>query len=152
MEVNLTTNQWYQSLINDCEGIISESLFISRWTLVQGYHMLGSRILEDSEKFGEIPIHEIGAKVSLSLGKSTRTVQRAVQFAKEYPVLDDVPGGKALTWHKVCNNLLPSGKAEFKDPSYIRYVMNLDQKPKLQIYSALYKEFKGRNPDKLLDS
>ena len=96
MKNEVVSNQWYKSLIDNCQGIIAESLFISRWTLVQGYHMLGSRILEDSEKFGEVPTHEIAAKVSTSLGKSKRTIQRAVQFAKEYPVLDDVPGEKLL--------------------------------------------------------
>ena len=31
---------WYQSLIDDCQSIMVEAEFTSRWVLVEGYHSL----------------------------------------------------------------------------------------------------------------
>ena len=114
MKKDLTTQEWYQSLVEDCQSIITESVFTSRWTLIKGYHLLGMRILEENDNFERSKIYgkKICSQVSNSLGKSRQTIQRAVQFATKYPDLDSLPEGKNITWHKICNNLLPEAKKE----------------------------------------
>ena len=140
---------WYQSLIDDCEAIITETVFTSRWILIEGYHSLGKRILIESEKFGDLTISDIATHVAKDVGKSKRTIQRAIQFARRYPDLDDLPGGKNISWHKICNNLLPTGTHKVAVPSYIRYLDGLDRKQKIEMYSKLHKEFRGLKPDEL---
>ena len=103
---------WYQSLIDDCHSIMVEAEFISRWVLVKGYHAIGLRILQENDNFEREKIYgqEIVKRVSISLDKGTRTVYKAVQFAKMFPDLALLPEGKNTSWHKICNKYLPSYK------------------------------------------
>lgn len=112
--------QWYDAMIEECEAIISEAVETSRWALVEGYHALGKRILEEKNKFTKegIDDNEIVSRVSQSLGKSTRTIYRAVQFAGMFQNPEQVPGGKGITWHKVCNTVLV-GKELTKDCKHV---------------------------------
>lgn len=43
----LTTESWYEELVEECKTIITEAVFTSRWALVEGYWGLGKRIRED---------------------------------------------------------------------------------------------------------
>ena len=106
--------EWYVHLVEQCEAIIKEHSFISRWTLIEGYHKLGKRILEDEPKIkqGGSTLRETLTLVSKHLGKSERTFYRAVEFAKKYPDLDLLPEGKDTSWHKVCNKYLSGPKQE----------------------------------------
>ena len=78
------------SLIEDCQAIIVESVFSSRWILVEGYHKLGKRILEENNNFERNKIYgkKISSHVSQSLGKSERTIERAIQFVRKYPEIN----------------------------------------------------------------
>lgn len=107
-------DDWYNALIEECKAIITETEFTARWALVEGYHHLGKRILEDNDNFERQKIYgqEIVSRVTESLEVSSRTIWRAIQFAKKYPELDQVPGGKAVSWRRVCNELLPSNKSK----------------------------------------
>ena len=118
MSKSLITQNWYKSLIDDCDGIITESVFTSRWALVEGYHMLGSRILQDNENFEREKIYgkKIVSHLSQSLGKSKQTIYRAIQFVKKYPDIQKLPLGKNISWHKICNKYLPDGKR--KEPQF----------------------------------
>ena len=103
---------WYQSLIDDCNSIMVEAEFTSRWVLVEGYHSLGLRILQENDNFEREGIYgkKIVSRVTESLGKSERTIWRAMQFAREYPDLSLLPEGKNTSWHKICNKYLPKHK------------------------------------------
>jgi hypothetical protein len=111
---DLVGKEWYDLLIVDCAAIISESSETSRWALIEGYHLLGRRILEDRDMFMKQGMgldknggmSEAVQLVAQSLGKSTRTIYQAVQFASKFPKAEDLPGGKGITWHKVCNTVL----------------------------------------------
>ena|SRR3989344_3724645 len=107
---NLETQDWYKSLIEDCGGIITEAVFISRWELIRGYHQLGERILQENENFERANIYgnKIVQRVAKSLEKSARTINYAVQFARQYLDINLLPGGKNISWHKICNKLLSS--------------------------------------------
>lgn len=107
--VNLSTQDWYKSMVEDCQAVITEAVFTSNWTLVEGYHQLGKRISEEKANFDKAGLYgqKITTQVSLSLGKSVRTIERAVQFYDKYPDLQLLPDGKNVTWHKVVNKYLP---------------------------------------------
>lgn len=91
---------WYQSLVDDCSSIIIEKEFESRFSLIEGYHELGSRILVDENKF-DYGIDEAINRISKSIGKGRRTIYYAVKFAKTYPNLESLKIGKNASWNKV---------------------------------------------------
>jgi len=99
----LVEQEWYQSLVDECKSIITEAVFTSRWALVEGYHQLGTRVLEENDNFERAKIY--GDKIVQGLGNSLNisksTIYYAIQFAKKYPKLDEVPEGKNITWNKV---------------------------------------------------
>ncbi len=97
---------WFQKLIEDCQDIVIETEFTARWTIIEGYHALGVRLLQDFGNFERAQIYgdKIIQTVSEYLGKSERTINYAIQFAKMYPDLDVLPEGKNTSWSKICKN------------------------------------------------
>jgi DNA modification methylase len=108
----ITTQEWYGSLVDDCKAIMTEAVFNSRWALLAGYHAVGKRIATD-KKYQE---HAKGNKSSVAdlgrkLSTSAQTIYRAIQFYNKFPDLEKLPGGKNMTWNKVIA-LLPAPKVE----------------------------------------
>lgn len=100
----ITSGDWYESLVDDCKAIITEAVFTSRWALVEGYHALGERIRQDSEKQ---QITALLQRVAVDIKQSERTLWYAVQFYDKYHDLQTVPEGKNISWHKLVNKYLP---------------------------------------------
>lgn len=128
---NEIQEQWYEALIEECKAIITETIFTSRWALVEGYHKLGERILEENNNFERKKIYgeKITTALSESLGTSTRTIERAILFAKKYPDLDKVPEGKNISWNKICTKYLPApkeNKIELPPPKGLYNVIVID--------------------------
>ncbi len=107
----IITEKWYTSLIDELQDIITETSFTSRWTLVEGYHQVGKRILQENDNFERAKIYneKILQRIAESLGKSQRTLYYAVQFAKTFPDLNLLPEGKNLSWRHVINKYLTDG-------------------------------------------
>ena len=105
------TESWYNSLIDELADIITETSFTSRWALVEGYHQVGIRILQENDNFERAKIYneKILQRIAESLGKSERTLYYAVQFAKAFPDLNLLPEGKNLSWRHVINKYLTDG-------------------------------------------
>ena len=97
---------WYDSLVSDCQAIVTEAVFNSRWELIVGYHQLGKRIALDNVWNGRGNGRTLSA-LSKSTNIGERTLYRAVQFYKKFPSLELLPGGKNITWSKIIA-LLPS--------------------------------------------
>ena len=115
---DLIACEWYQQLIEDLKDAITECEFTARWVVIEGYHMIGKRILEEYPNFERAQIYgeEIASRVSQSLGKSKRTIERAIQFARVYPDLNLLPEGKNTSWHRICNKYLPRPPGKMEKP------------------------------------
>lgn len=111
MTTDIENSEWYKLLIEDCGAIMTEAVFTSRFALVEGYHQLGIRIIEDGKKE---PVTKLLQRCAVSLNISERTIWYAVQFATKYPSLDELPGGKNVSWHKICNQHLGGSKDKTK--------------------------------------
>jgi len=111
LAVNLNSQDWYIQLLEDSKAILVETEFSARWALVEGYHELGKRILEDKQKFEDSGYgKKIVQCIGNSLGKSENTIYYAIQFARKFPNLETLPEGKDTSWYRICNELLPSKK------------------------------------------
>lgn len=119
-------SEWYQALVEECKSIITEAVFTSRWSLVEGYWHLGKRIREDilaqeyakgNKTFVQDLARNLRQKDSDTQqfgGVSERTLYYAIQFFDKYPRLDKVPEGKNISWNKLVTKYLPSPKGKKK--------------------------------------
>ena len=99
---------WYNRFIEECRDIIVEHSFASRWALIEGYHALGQRILEEHDNFKRSTIYgkKVVATVAKSLGRSERSIEYAIKFAEKFPDINRLPEGKNVSWHKVCHKYI----------------------------------------------
>ncbi len=113
------TNEWYDALVEECKAIIVEAKFTSRWALVEGYHLLGERIVTDQNyqwhaKGNMSYFQDLGNKI----GVSKSTLYYAIQFYEKYPDLSLVPEGKAISWNKIVTKYLPEPEQE-EEPTQV---------------------------------
>lgn len=93
--------------IEECRAIITEAVFTSRWTLIEGYWNLGKRIREESKDYS---ITQFIASLAVGLRVSERTLWYSIQFFDKYPSLDKLPEGKNISWTKLITKYLPQPK------------------------------------------
>lgn len=122
----IQNQQWYEALIEECGAIVTESVFASSWALIEGYHQLGQRIIEERENFGKAGYYgkQVTSTIAKAIHKSERTVERAVQFTTMYPDLALLPDGKNTNWHHICNKYLVAPKKDKPE------VLNLEEASK----------------------
>ena len=109
----LTTTEKYTELEEDCKAIVTESIFASKWAMVEGYWLLGQRIREDiSLKRQDTYGKKILTDLSKSIGVGTRDLYRAIKFYDKVPDLTMLKEGKNITWNKVVTKYLTDGKPE----------------------------------------
>jgi len=108
----ITVEKWYSALVSDCHDIMTEAVYISRWALVEGYHSMGKRILEEHDNFERNKIYgeKIVQGLAESLNMSSRILWYSMQFVQKYPDLNKVPEGKNITWNKIITKYLPTSK------------------------------------------
>jgi len=99
---------FFQQLVDECRNIVVESGFASRWSLVEGYHLLGSRILQD-----EVKIVQGGSSLSGTLhdlakyvGKRERSLYYAIEFVRKFPNLNEAPFDKTVSWYRIVHEHL----------------------------------------------
>ena len=102
--------------LQELKDAMVEYDFTARWARVEGYHVIGAMILEQGNKYGQ----NIVGRISKHIGKSDRTVRYAVDLARKYPNLDDLPEGKALSWGRICRRYLDGKEDEPKKPKIIK--------------------------------
>jgi N6-adenosine-specific RNA methylase IME4 len=111
MKEIIIKEKWYKNLVEECRAIITESIFSSRWALIEGYWKLGERLRnENNFKRKDIYGKKIVQGLAQSIGISTRTIHYALQAYDKFPTLDDIPEGKNISWNKLINLYLPAPK------------------------------------------
>lgn len=103
---------WYEELIEECQGIVTEYGFTSRFARVEGYHLLGLRVVEAASKYETTYGKNLVERVAKAIKVSPRTVNYAVQFAKKFPDLSLLPEGKDISWAKIIDKHLTENKTE----------------------------------------
>ena len=106
------TSDWYKALLEELSAIITEKKFVCAWTLLEMYHEVGQRILEDAKK---AQMTKLVKEVSDDLHLCERNVWYAVDFVKKYPDINKLPEGKSMTWSKVKKLLPANSLLEKKD-------------------------------------
>jgi hypothetical protein len=100
----------YESFLEECRAIVVESVFTSRFALVEGYWLLGKRIREEVKlkKY----LHNEKGRIMQGLAKdlkvSTRTLHYSLQAYDKYPDLSTLPEGKNISWNKLITKYLPN--------------------------------------------
>jgi len=119
----IEVQEWYNALVSDCHDIMKEAVFISRWALVEGYHSLGKRILEEHDNFERAKIYgeKIVQGLAESLNMSSRILWYAMQFVQKYPDLNKVPEGKNITWNKIITKYLTTSKEPEQPTQELEY-------------------------------
>ncbi len=115
---NPLNQEWYESLIEDLSSLKVEKNFSSRWSILEFYHELGTRLINERIRFEESGIDEASStkRVSQSLSMTQRSVQLAIQFAQKYPDINELPDGKAISWHRIVKDYLPEKKEKLPLP------------------------------------
>jgi site-specific DNA-methyltransferase (adenine-specific) len=113
----LTKNEWYNELVEDCKAIITEAIFTSRWALVQGYWELGQRIREDKlaqeySKGNKTFVTDLSRNIKVGY----RDIYRALQLYDKYPDINNIPEGKNISWNKLITKYLPDIKEKEAPP------------------------------------
>ena len=106
---SITLSNNFAQLLQECRSIIVEHEFMSRWTLIEGYHALGKTLTEFNTDAVTV------TRLATELHKTEKTFRRARQFYTKYPDLELLPEGKNTSWHKIVNKYLPE-TVEEKEP------------------------------------
>lgn len=124
MSKEILYQEWFKGLIEECDAIIVETRHNAHWTLLEGYHQLGARIIEEKTNFENGGYgKQIVQVVANSLHKSERTIYNAIQLAEQYPNLSALPEGKAITWSKMCKKYLPQKTGECLHKEYKKVIV-----------------------------
>jgi len=99
-----------EDVASEIKAIITEYEFSSRWSMLECWHAVGQKIIETKADIGNLAIE---------LGRSERTLEYAVQFARKFPKLEEVPEGKSISWRKITQHYLPTAKKEKEEHSHI---------------------------------
>lgn len=125
-EKRLVKSDWFKGVIEEMRATIVEAVFTSRWVIIEAKWHLGDLILKNQErllkagvkksKIPDLIAEELKKKTKQDSKKaripSKREIYRCMRFRKEYPDLDELPGGKNISWHKIANRLLPGKELE----------------------------------------
>ena len=99
-------NMISEHILEEIKCAIVEGVHNCQWALVEYRHNFGRILLENE---AEMPKNYVSL-VSKEFNINERLIYQCLQFVRMFPDLDDVPGGKAISWRKIANELLPEHK------------------------------------------
>ena len=119
--MEIQSADWYKYLLEDLNSILTTGVKESRDRLIRTYHEYGSRILDEMFTFERHGISDVTVTqmVARDTGKGIRTIQRAVQCARQFPdyeMIYRLPEGENISWHKLVNHYLVEPKPTTHDP------------------------------------
>lgn len=91
--------------VEDIKALIVEGEFNARWVLIETYHEVGRKILEECE-VNEYPVSKFTEGLSVKIGRNERTLWHAIKFYKKYPDINKLPEGKNISWNKIVTKYL----------------------------------------------
>lgn len=119
--MNLVVQDWYTALVDEVQSTLTEAVFASRWTLIEGYHTVGKLLREHDDK---VSMTELVNKCAEDMGVSDRKLWYAVQFYDKFPDIQKLPGGKNVSWSKIKTEYLPESttkKVEKPKPNVCKH-------------------------------
>lgn len=120
--MEITIQEKYEYLIEELKAILVEGIFEANLRVIQTYHQFGCRILEETNGLARKEHYGDGLteKIAKDVGKSRRTIQKCMQFARKYPDLEEflstVEEGKSISWNKIANKYIVEAK-ELPEPT-----------------------------------
>ncbi|KKM04827.1 hypothetical protein LCGC14_1760350, partial [marine sediment metagenome] len=106
-KINLEGEDWYESLIGECEALWDAVIFNYKMTMMEGMHKLGLRILEENDNFKRSRIYgkEIVKQVAQSVRMGERMIYYGIRFYKKFPdlnqFLSSVSEGENISMRKI---------------------------------------------------
>ena len=97
-------------ILEDMKDCLVEHEFASRMDKINGYHQIGTLIIEHKPQYGEGFVKQVAGY----LNKSERTIQYCVKLVELYENLDTLPEGKDISWSKLVKKYMGGKQAEFK--------------------------------------
>lgn len=107
-ESSIENEDWYKSLLEDCQAIMVEHEFTARMEYVRAYHELGKRILEEKSHLESVYGKKVVKSIAERIKKSEESVWKAQQFYEKFPDLEAAPFGKDISWWKITQKYLPN--------------------------------------------
>jgi len=105
----MLSTDWYKSLLDDVSSTLSEAVFASRMTLIEGYHAVGARLRQEEDR---MPMTELVHQCAVDMGVKPRKLWYAIQFFDTFPDMNKLPEGKNISWTKIKTKYLPSKTKE----------------------------------------
>ena len=121
MKIQKSPSVWMPEWLEELRAIIVEGVYNSRIDLIEMKWKIGEHIEARKEDIEPLKLIE---KASQSLRVSRRDTYRCWQFYRKYPekdfptVLETLPEGKNISWHKVVNKLLPAPREKEHQHNY----------------------------------
>jgi len=100
--------QW-EYVVEQIKATVTEAVHNSRWTLIEGYWNVGKLLRGE---FGEKDLTKTLTALSVEVNLSKRTLWRALACYDKYPDINNLPGGKNITWWKLVTKYLPDSPKE----------------------------------------
>ena len=116
---NIREDEKYQYFLEGCRSIIVESKFNSQVEILKGKWLLGKNIVEEElnlskPEYGERVMEMLAEDLDISVSH----IFKVAQFYKRYKldqfdkVIEQLPEGKAISWYKMCQDVLPKPREE----------------------------------------
>ena len=97
----------YRYLLDDLKTIAVERGHNARWEYLCGRHEIGQRIIQEIDGGS---ITGLLLRLAADLAVAERELWYCVEFVRQYPELNNIPEGKAVSWNKVKKNYLTEHK------------------------------------------
>jgi len=150
---SIEQGDWYRSIVDDCQAILTERVWNSRSELIIGYGEVGQRIFTDKnyQKYGK-GNRTFNNKLFENIGIGERSGYYCLEFYEKFihEKFDDVctavqslpfREGKNISWNKIKTLYLPNSKKEIPLPKGKYQVLLCDPPwpyPKRQDAKNLY--------------
>jgi len=96
----------YHAFVEEIKSTITEAVHNSRWTLIEGYWLVGKLMRKEYKK----EITNLLQALALDIGTSERTLWYALKTYDTYPDMNKLPEGKNISWNKLITKYLSTSK------------------------------------------